>query len=47
VFFQRIASADKEFVLFEELAHGEFGVAPVTCELAYPPILAWLHKHAQ
>jgi pimeloyl-ACP methyl ester carboxylesterase len=47
LFFQRIRSADKEFVLFEELAHGEFGVAPVTCELAYPPILAWLHKHAQ
>ena len=47
VFFQRIRSTDKQFLLFEELAHGEFGVAPVTCELVYPPILAWLRARAQ
>jgi len=47
MFFQRIRSADKEFLLFEDLAHGEFGVAPVTCERAYPPVLAWLRARAQ
>jgi len=46
-FFRRIRSADKQFLLFKEHAHGEFGIAPVTCERAYPPILAWLRAHAR
>jgi pimeloyl-ACP methyl ester carboxylesterase len=47
VFFQRIRSADKQFLLFEELSHGEFGLAPITCKRVYPPILAWLSTHVR
>jgi pimeloyl-ACP methyl ester carboxylesterase len=45
-FFDRIRSADKQFLPFESLSHGEFGVAPITCELLYPRILDWLRAHA-
>jgi pimeloyl-ACP methyl ester carboxylesterase len=47
VFFQRVRSADKQFLLFSSLSHGEFGIAPISCELVYPPILDWLHAHAE
>jgi hypothetical protein len=46
VFFQRVQSADKKFLLFSSLSHGEFGIAPITCELVYPPILDWVRAHA-
>jgi len=46
-FFERMRSADKQFLLFESLSHGEFGVAPITCELVYPHILEWLRAHAE
>jgi len=45
-FFERIRSADKQFLPFESLSHGEFGLAPITCELVYPHILQWLRARA-
>jgi pimeloyl-ACP methyl ester carboxylesterase len=45
VFFQRVRSADKQFILFDQLSHGEFSTAPISCELVYPPILDWLRTH--
>jgi pimeloyl-ACP methyl ester carboxylesterase len=45
-FFERVRSADKQFLLFEHLSHGEFGIAPISCELVYPRIVEWLRLHA-
>lgn len=42
VFFDRIASADRAFQLFDTMAHGEFEYSPIATERVYPEILAWL-----
>ena len=42
VFFERIRARDKDFRLYEGLAHGEIEAAPVGVERVYPDILAWL-----
>ncbi len=44
-FFDRIAATDKEFLLDDDIAHGEIEAAPVACERLYPEILAWLDAH--
>jgi pimeloyl-ACP methyl ester carboxylesterase len=46
-FYERIRSTDKQFLLFEALAHGEFEVAPVACEWVHPRILEWLESRAK
>ncbi len=43
-FFDRIRARDKQFVLDEDIAHGEIEAAPVACERLYPRILAWLNE---
>lgn len=45
-FFEAIRSPDKEFLLFEDLAHGEFEAAPVATERVYPRIAEWLERRA-
>lgn len=47
VFFDAIRSADKEFLLLEDLAHGEFEAAPVATERVYPRIVDWLEQRAR
>ncbi len=42
VFFQRIASTDKQFLFYEEIAHGELEAAPVASQKVYPQIMDWL-----
>ncbi|MCK4340370.1 MAG: alpha/beta fold hydrolase [Phycisphaerae bacterium] len=42
-FFERIRSADKEFLLYEDLAHGEIEAAPGSCRRIFPTIVAWLN----
>ncbi len=44
-FFERIRSADKEFRLYPEVAHGELEAAPIACEQAYPAMVAWAERH--
>ena len=46
-FFDRIEAADKEFLLYDEIAHGEIEAAPVASEKVYPAILAWLNARAR
>jgi pimeloyl-ACP methyl ester carboxylesterase len=41
-FFHRIRAVDKQFLLFEEIAHGELEAAPVAAERVYPQIWSWL-----
>lgn len=45
-FFDRIASPDKRFALFDELGHGEFEAAPAACARVYPEILDWVLARA-
>lgn len=47
-FFDRIRSADKRFLYYEEIAHGELEAAPIASEKVYPEIVAWLdeRRHA-
>ncbi|MBL8879611.1 MAG: alpha/beta fold hydrolase [Phycisphaerales bacterium] len=44
-FFERIASADKQFHLIDGVGHAEIETAPVACEKAYPLIVDWLKQH--
>jgi alpha-beta hydrolase superfamily lysophospholipase len=41
-FFDRIASQDKTFRYYEEIAHGEMEAAPIATEKVYPEVLAWI-----
>jgi hypothetical protein len=43
-FFDRIPAADKRFLFYEEIAHGELEAAPVASEIVYPAIRAWLNE---
>lgn len=43
-FFERVRSADREMLVFPEMAHGEFEAAPIACERVYPRIAAWLAR---
>lgn len=41
-FYERIASQDRELLLFEDIAHGEFEAAPIATERVYPEIIRWI-----
>lgn len=41
-FYERISSEDKEFLLFDDIAHGEFEAAPVATRVVYPEIIRWI-----
>jgi pimeloyl-ACP methyl ester carboxylesterase len=41
-FFDRLPAADKQFLLFDDIAHGELEAAPVASERVYPQIISWL-----
>ncbi len=41
-FFERIAAQDREFLLFEPIAHGEIEAAPYATEQIYPRIREWM-----
>jgi pimeloyl-ACP methyl ester carboxylesterase len=43
-FYDRITSSDKRFLLYDEIAHGEFEAAPIACERVYPEIAAWVNE---
>lgn len=43
-FFDRITSADKEFLEFEGIGHAEIETAPIACDRVYPRILEWLAR---
>ena len=43
-FFERVTAADKRFLFYEEIAHGEVEAAPVASEKVYPAIRAWLDE---
>jgi len=43
-FFERIPAADKRFLFYEEIAHGELEAAPIASEMVYPKIRAWLDE---
>jgi alpha-beta hydrolase superfamily lysophospholipase len=43
-FFEKLAAADRTFVLFEDFGHGEFEAAPAACERVYPVIVRWLEE---
>lgn len=45
-FYDRIAAADREFLLDPDIAHGEIEAAPIACERLYPRICAWALAHA-
>jgi hypothetical protein len=42
VFYDRVASMDKQWQCFEQFAHGEFEAAPAATDQVYPRIVAWL-----
>ncbi|HQL54388.1 MAG: alpha/beta fold hydrolase [Phycisphaerae bacterium] len=44
-FFERISATDKQYLFYEEIAHGELEAAPVASERVYPEIRAWLDAH--
>jgi alpha-beta hydrolase superfamily lysophospholipase len=46
VFFDRIASRDKTWLQFDEMAHGEFEAAPLATRLVYPRVLEWVRQRA-
>lgn len=46
VFFDGIASDDKEFMFDPDVAHGEIEAAPLACERLYPRIIAWIAAHS-
>lgn len=41
-FHERIASADKTYLLYDDIAHGEFEYSQAACERVYPEIVAWI-----
>jgi len=41
-FYDRIVTRDKEFLLDDDIAHGEIEAAPVACERLYPAIVQWV-----
>ncbi len=41
-FFERVSSADKTMLVFDEIGHGEFEAAPIATEQVYPAIQDWL-----
>jgi pimeloyl-ACP methyl ester carboxylesterase len=41
-FFDVIPARDKQFMLFDEIAHGELEAAPIASERAYPRAIEWL-----
>jgi len=43
-FFDRIRSRDKEFLLFDDLTHGEFEYTPAATERVYPRIIDWIAR---
>ncbi|MFO0838992.1 MAG: alpha/beta fold hydrolase [Phycisphaerae bacterium] len=47
VFFDAAHSADKEFMLFDDFAHGEFEAAPVAYERVYPRVLEWIRQRTR
>jgi pimeloyl-ACP methyl ester carboxylesterase len=42
VLFDRLGSPDKSFLLFDDLAHGEFEYSPAASERVYPQIVEWI-----
>ncbi|MEW6253639.1 MAG: hypothetical protein AB1716_23585, partial [Planctomycetota bacterium] len=42
-FFDRVRSADRQWLFYPEIAHGELEAAPVATERAYPAIVEWLN----
>lgn len=42
VFYDRIRSADKQFMRFDDLAHGEFEYSPAAYGQVYPQVLEWI-----
>ena len=47
VFYERISAIDKNFLYYEDIAHGEIEAAPIACEKVYPEIAAWLDERRQ
>jgi pimeloyl-ACP methyl ester carboxylesterase len=41
-FFDRIGAADRTFLLFPEIGHGEFEISPLACQKVYPLVLGWI-----
>lgn len=41
-FFDRIGAADRTFLLFPEIGHGEFEISPLACQKVYPLVLDWI-----
>lgn len=42
----RAASRDKEFMLFDPIAHGEFEYSPVAMRVVYPRLIEWIQRRA-
>ncbi len=46
VFHERIASNDKQWLLFEDMAHGEFEYSPAATERVYPAMMEWIRARS-
>lgn len=46
VLFDRVASSDKEFMLFDEIAHGEFEYSPLAMRSVYPRLIEWIERRS-
>ena len=47
VFYDRIRSTDKQFLLDPDIAHGDIHDAPIASQRLYPRILDWILAHTQ
>ena len=46
-FYEHIRSQEREFRLFDEIAHGELEAAPLACQQVYPGVIEWIERRTR